>query len=364
MMRSASSRDFFRLLPKSDLHVHLRGAMPKDTFLHQWRKYPHIATSFPSDIRRMMAGFDNLRGLLESSARLDPDALFAYRSFDQFLATWVFTRFFFRDKDDLDRLMDGVVKDLAKAGVHYAEITIAVSEYTAMGITMEDILASMEQTARTAPFHMAWIVDLIRDVGPAAAMKTLEELLTIGCDSWIGITIGGSEHHHPPGQFVNVYDRARDAGLHLTAHAGEACGPDSVRDALEILGIERIGHGVRAIEEPALVELLAHRGVPLEVCPSSNISTGIYESISTHPIGALHDAGVKVTVNSDDPTFFATDIATEFTRLLAAGLPLSSLRSIARNGFVYAFAEQHTKTRLLERFDTEWERLAKLYCMA
>jgi adenosine deaminase len=198
-----------------------------------------------------------------------------------------------------------------------------------------------------------WIADLVRDFGADTCLELLNDLIAQDCRSLVGITLGGAEHRFPPEQFERVYATARDAGLRLTIHAGEALGPESVWNALE-LGVERIGHGVRSIEEPALVRHLAERRIPLEVCPTSNLRTGIYPSYSAHPLEALYVAGVPVTINSDDPTFFGTTLIDEYLHMHEAGIAQDDLYEMLKNGFRYAFLPQTEREKYLEELERAW----------
>jgi adenosine deaminase len=157
---------------------------------------------------------------------------------------------------------------------------------------------------------------LVRDTGPQRAASTLDAVLEVAASAGVvGITIGGSEHDFPPEPFAAVYHRAADGGLHRTAHAGEAAGASSVWGALRALGVERIGHGVRAVEDPGLVTHLVARQVPLDVCPTSNLRTGVARNWEDHPVGALLAAGALVTISTDDPAMFHCDLAGELRTL-------------------------------------------------
>ena len=205
---------------------------------------------------------------------------------------------------------------------------------------------------------MQWIVDLVRDFGPESALAQLRELIGLASPAVMGITLGGSEDCFPAGEFREVYALAREHGLRLSVHAGEALGPESVWEALESLRPERIGHGVRAVEDPALVAHLAAERIPLEVCPTSNIFTGAYPSLEAHPVRALFEAGIPITINSDDPTFFHTTLADEYACLPALGFSDRDLLKLLRNGFRYAFLPQDQINGYLRKLDGEWERVA------
>jgi adenosine deaminase len=178
---------------------------------------------------------------------------------------------------------------------------------------------------------------LVRNFGADAAYALLTRLLANPPGGWVGITLGGSEHLFPPAPFAGVYGRARAAGLGLTVHAGEAAGPESVWDAIRVLRVDRVGHGVRSIEDPRLVAELADRGIPVEICMTGNVRTGVYRSFEEHPLLRLIEAGVAVTLNTDDPAFFGTTLTDEFARAANLGVTKAQLDEIAKNARRYAF---------------------------
>jgi adenosine deaminase len=180
-------------------------------------------------------------------------------------------------------------------------------------------------------------IDTVRNLSVESGLNTIESLLAVRPKSWVGITIGGAEHHFPPVQFEPIYRRARVAGLRLSVHAGEAAGPESVWDAIRVLGAERIGHGVRSIEDPALVNYLAEHRIPLEIYPTGNIRTGVYASREQHPLKRLFDAGVPITLSTDDPTFFGVSLTDEYLFARERGLSDADLETIRQNAFDYAF---------------------------
>jgi adenosine deaminase len=272
--------------------------------------------------------------------------LFETRTFDEFIATFSFTGYFIRDASDFRLLVAGVLESLRAQNVVYAEITVSVREYVRQGVPLPDLLASLDEAASRPDIRVQWIVDIVRDFGVEAGLELLNQIVEIRPKSVVGMTIGGSEHLFPPAQFAPVYDLARKHGLRLTIHAGEALGPQSVWDALK-LGIERIGHGVRAIEDPALVKHLADNHIPLEVCPTSNLRTGIYPSYQAHPVKALYEAGVPITINSDDPTFFHTTLVDEYAHVHNMGVAEGDILEMLRNGFRYAFLPETEKARYL-----------------
>jgi adenosine deaminase len=333
--------NFLKQAPKAELHVHLRGAMPRPYFTELLRKYrPEEALKdVPQRFLRLYQGFDNIVPFLTSQPDLAARAprLFRFSSFQQFLATYLFSVHFFREIEDFRGLIRAVRAELQKENIVYAEITVSIPEYMGQGIALPDLLSTLQEEARAPGIRLQWIVDLVRNFGPEAGLSLLRQIVADRPESLVAITLGGSEPEFPGHLFTEVYKLARDSGLRLTVHAGEASGPQSVRDALFELGVERIGHGVRAIEDPKVLRQLAKRRIPLEVCPTSNIRTGVYPSYDAHPVKALHDAGVPVTINTDDPSFFETTLSEEYMHVRRKGCSVDDLFEMLRNGFRCAF---------------------------
>src|SRR5581483_1492883 len=199
------------------------------------------------------------------------------------------------------------------------------------------IFRAIQQAVSNSGVEVRWIVDAIRHFGPDHVMQVAEQAAALAGDGVVAFGIGGDEARGPAEWFADIYRFARDKGLHLTAHAGEAAGPDSVWKALEI-GAERIGHGIRSIEDPVLVRHLADHQIPLEVSITSNLMTGVVATLREHPVRRLYDAGVPVTLNTDDPGIFRTTLCDEYG--LAArefGFGEAQLRDIAANAFRYSF---------------------------
>ena len=266
-----------------------------------------------------------------------PEMLLQFEGFEGFLSAYLFSGYFIRDIEDFRGLLAAVRRQFSEQAIAYAEVTVSIPEYLMHEIPLEAIVEALSESARQEPPRLRWIVDLVRNFGPDGANDLLTALFENPPEGWVGITLGGSEHLFPPGPFQGVYERAKAAGLGLTVHAGEAAGPESVWEAIRGLQVDRIGHGVRAIEDPRLVEHLAERQIPLEVCLSGNVRTGIYPRYEEHPLVKLVESGVAVTLNTDDPTFFGTDLANEYARAGALGLDAATLGVMADNARKYAF---------------------------
>lgn len=290
------SDDVFARCPKVELHLHLEGAIPLGTLWGLVERH----------------GGDPAIGSSEALRQR-----FAYTDFPHFIDTWWWMTGFLRTADDFTVVAEAVARSLAAQHVVYAEASFSPTDFARHGLTPQ-VLATAIRTGldRVPEVKVALICDLVRDTGPQRAASTLDAVLEVAADAGVvGITIGGSEHDYPPEPFAPVYRRAADAGLHRTAHAGEAAGAESVWGALRALGVERIGHGVRAVEDPALIAHLVAHQVPLEVCPTSNVRTGVAEGWDGHPVGALLAAGATVTISTDDPAMFDCDLAGELRTL-------------------------------------------------
>ncbi len=349
-MASPNFEDTLRALPKAELHLHLRGAIPLEYIRAQIEKYSPrgIKGDIPLVQRPLFRLLPTTRAFMTEKTWTDETVMGLFRagSFTSFLISFYFARYFIRDREDFQGLVDAVLESLKRQNIAYAEITVSMADYERRGIAFGDLVECLENGARKKTVGVRWIADVIRDGGAGDSMRTLEKLVAHRSPNVVGINLGGSEHFYPAKNYRRVYERARAEGFRLTAHAGEARGPASVWDAVRLLGAERIGHGVRAIEDPALVRYLAGNDICLEVCPTSNIFTGVYRSYEEHPLKRLYDAGVPVAISTDDPTFFRTTLIGEFLHARGMGLSENDLMTILRNGFSYSFLSGDEKKNL------------------
>jgi adenosine deaminase len=247
------------------------------------------------------------------------------------------------------------LEDCAAHGVIYCESFLSPDFCGGSDVAAwKEYLHAMQEAAAQAEARdgivMRGIVTCIRHFGPEKARASALCAAETAGDWITGFGIAGDEAQGKPRDFAWSFDLAREAGLRLTAHAGEWGGPQSVRDALDDLRVERIGHGVRAIEDMALVERLAEDGVVLEVCPGSNVTLGLYPNWGKHPIQRLREQGVKVTVSTDDPPFFHTTMTREYEELEHAfGWGAADFAEISRTALDAAFCDTETKARLADR---------------
>jgi adenosine deaminase len=287
-----TSPDRFETLPKVELHLHLEGAIPLATLWQLIDAYGGDATA-PD-------GTALLRKL-------------EYSSFPEFIDTWWWMTGFLRRPDDFTLVAEAVAADLARQNIVYAEASFSPTDFERHGPSPQEIAVAIRAGLdRVAATQVVLNCDLVRDTGVERTSRTLAAITEVAETADIrGVTIGGSERKFPAELFRDVYQQARSAGFRLTAHAGEAAGPESVAAAIDVLGVERIGHGVRVVEDATLLQRVVTEQIPLEVCPTSNIRTGVVASWGMHPVGALLAAGANVTISSDDPTFFHTNVAAE-----------------------------------------------------
>lgn len=333
--------EFVAALPKVELHLHLEGSIPLDTL---WRLVERHG------------------GHPEAP---DPEALrarFEYDDFDGFIRQWIWKNQFLRTPEDFQTVGRDVSLWLARSKVRYAEAFFSPGDFERHGLTIPAITEALDDGLRqgeeTGGAQVRLIVDLIRDFGPEVGLKWLREVHRCSCPRVIGIGIGGSEHTCPPEPYAPVYDRARDLGYRVTAHAGEVAGADSVRGCLEVLGVERVGHGTRAGEDPTLVRWLAESGVPLEMCPTSNVCTGVVARLEEHPLASYLRSGVRVTINTDDPAMFHTDMNAEMVRTARAlGLSRPELVDLCRHAVEGSWAPEEQKRLLLAELQETAARL-------
>jgi aminodeoxyfutalosine deaminase len=302
--------DFIHALPKADLHLHLEGSVQPETIREL------DPTLSPAEIQKN----------------------FYYSDFVGFLKAYVWVSQRLNSPEAYALATRRLLESLVKQNIMYAEITLSVGVILWKKQRIEPIFQAIHDEARRfTEIQVGWIFDAIRQFGVDQAAKVFAIARDFQAAGVVAIGIGGDELRGPAKWFAKLYGEAQQSGLGLTCHAGEIAGPESVRQALEI-GAQRIGHGIRSIDDPALVEMLASRNIPLEVCPSSNVATGAVRSLAEHPLRELWDAGVPIVLGTDDPALFRTDLLHEY--MLAAeafGFSREELQKIAANSLNYRF---------------------------
>ncbi len=327
---------FIAGLPKAELHVHHVGSASPAIVSELAMRHPGVVPVDTEELRRF----------------------FEFRDFAHFVDVYLAVVSLIRTDDDVRYLTYEVARELATTQhVKYAELTC--TPYTSVlpddqdhGIPIEAYTEALEDARIAAErdfgIVLRWIYDIPGESGMPAADATLSFATNHRVDALIGFGLGGPEIGVARAQFKPHFDAARRVGLHSVPHAGETTGPETVWDALRLLGAERIGHGTSAAQDSALLEYLAAHDVPLEVCPSSNIATKAVAALEEHPIATFRDAGVTITVNSDDPSMFGTSLNQEYeiaARLL--DLDADGIADLARAAVRASFAEPEAKAALL-----------------
>jgi len=273
-----------------------------------------------------------------SLTRDEIDAAFHHTDFDGFIQSFIWVNRQLQKPEHYAIAARRLFERLAAEQVIYAEVTLSVGTMLWKGQDFPAIYDALQREAARSTVKIRWIVDAIRHFGADAAKPVFDYAAERVTDGVVAIGIGGAEDRGPACWFASLYKEARDRGLRLTAHAGETCGPESVWQALEI-GAERIGHGIRSIDDPKLVAHLRDRQIPLEVSITSNVRTGSVPSLDAHPVRRLFDAGVPIVLNTDDPALFGCTLTSEYE--LASrkfGFTETELASIAANSLKFAFA--------------------------
>jgi adenosine deaminase/aminodeoxyfutalosine deaminase len=301
--------DFLADVPKAELHLHLEGSVEPET----------------------------LYELDPSSSMEEYRALYHYTDFDAFLRAFASVGKRLRTPQDYALITRRLLGRLEAQNVRYAEIIIAAGVVLWKEQDFAPIFEAIRAAAGESAVQVRWILDAVRQFGVEPAMQVAALASERLDEGVVALGIGGSEERGPASWFHDVFAFAKRQGLHLHAHAGESMGPGSIWDALA-LGAERIGHGIAAVGDPALMRHLRERDIPLEICITSNLVTGVVPRMEDHPVRRLFDAGVPIVLNSDDPAMFRCSLAGEY-RLAAErfGFTEAELRRIAENGFRYAF---------------------------
>jgi len=327
---------FIAGLPKVELHVH------------------HVGSASPRIVAELAARHEG-----QTPVPADPDALadyFEFRDFAHFVEVYLSVVDLIRDQTDVWILTHEVARELARQQVRYAELTITPYSHVRRGIPAPAFCEAIEDARVRAEADfgivLRWCFDIPGEAGLVSAEETLRIALEQRPDGLISFGLGGPEIGVPRPQFKPYFDQARAAGLRSVPHAGETTGPETIWDAIRELGAERIGHGTSAVRDPRLLEYLAERRIPLEVCPTSNVRTRAVPTIEEHPLRAMVDAGVVVTINSDDPPMFGTTLNDEYAvaaRLLGHGP--AGLASLARDAVGASFLPRPDQARLTSEID-------------
>jgi aminodeoxyfutalosine deaminase len=318
----------FLALPQAELHVHLEGSLQPATVCALAAKYG-VPTSAQEVLQR-----------------------YAYRDFLEFIETFKWVSSLLRAPEDFALALRDLGEQLLAQNVVYAEITLSVGVMLLRHQSAEknfDAVIAAAESLRSCGLKLNFIFDAVRQFGSDAAMKVVDAAERCRSKSIVAFGIGGDELSIPAKEFRAVYEKAGAIGLHRLMHAGEVGGPEEIREAIELLGVERIGHGIAAVRDPSLMDLLAQRRIPLEICPQSNIRTGALAKqlglpaaqIEQHPLPKLFRHGIPVVLSTDDPAMFHTDLRSEYENAHRMGLQEEELKRIAKMSFEYALINEN-----------------------
>lgn len=326
---------FIAGLPKAELHVH------------------HVGSASPRIVAQLAARHP------DAKVPTDPAALaeyFTFRDFAHFIEVYLSVVDLIRTPEDVRLLTYEIARDMARQNIRYAELTVTPYSSTSRGIPDVAFCEAIEDARKAAEAELGvvlrWCFDIPGEAGLASAEETARIATSLRPDGLVSFGLGGPEIGVARPQFKPYFDRARAIGLHSVPHAGETTGPETVWDAINELGAERIGHGTSSVLDPRLVDHLGEHRIPLEVCPTSNVATRAVADLAEHPIRAMAAAGLVVTVNSDDPPMFGTDLNTEYAvaaRLL--GLDAAGVAALAKNAVEVSFLDQPAKSALAAEID-------------
>ena len=333
--------EFIRLMPKTEIHLHLEACISKET----------------------LAGM-----LVQNKRKCDPtelDKLYKFTNLQEFIKLFLFIIDSIVSPDDFNLIFKNLREYMDNNSVRYAEVFYAPSRMVQNGLDFNEIAQTLDRLSRECRLQggpdVRFLVDVSRTFGPENASKNLQRVLGAKCNSIIGIGLGGAELMGPARDFADVFSQAHAEGLHAVAHSGEDDGPWSVRDSVETLKAERIGHGTSAIQDPALLDLLKEKEIPLEICLTSNVFTGKYvREERNHPVRRYYDEGLICTVNTDDPEIFNVNLTGEYFKFYKfLDFTVSELVDLVRQGVLATF--QSDKNRMWKEFEKEINVLRKTY---
>ena len=334
--------EIIKHMPKVELHLHLEGAFTFELLFSLINKYGGGSTvKSITDLKKM----------------------FIFKDFPHFIKTWFWKNQFFKQAEDFETSTYSTLKSLHEQDVIYVEAFYSPWDFAQNGLAAQDItkatLRGIKKAEHDFGIRCQLIADISRDLGWEHAVQRFYDITPFRDNDVIGIGLGGSEQDYPPHLFEEAFKEAKKYNFHTVAHAGEAAGPKSIWSAMETLGIERIGHGVRSVEDAQLVSTLKQMQMPLEICVTSNLKTGVFPSLQAHPVSQFFEEGLFVTINSDDPTMFGSSLTDEFMLLHnELNFSLTSIRQLTENAVRASFLTDAEKQKLLNRVNDFWTNLS------
>ena len=341
-------QQYLRAAPKAELHVHLEGSIQPATLL-------------------ILAQRNNIDLPVQTVEEMQQ--WFNYRNFDHFIEIYFAITRCLKTAADYELITYEFGAAMARQHIRYAEVTFSPSTHRfALGLSHDTYFSGLtrgrERARADFGVEIRWVFDIVRNIEDEQRNHLCSDYTTAvaiesQAEGVVALGLGGAEVGYPPERFARWFEQARAAGLHSAPHAGETTGPASVWGALRSLGAERVGHGVRSIEDPQLVSYLAEQRIPLEVCPTSNIRLGVYPGLAEHPLPNLYAAGIPITINSDDPPLFNTTLSQEVELLdNAFHFDLATINTLLLNGVHYSFLPPAQKQAMEAAFRAELTDLA------
>lgn len=334
-------RELIKALPKAEQHVHIVGATRPETLL--WL----------AEEARIKKLYKTVKGARR---------FFQYRDFPHFISVYSMVVDCITKEDQFERITYELLEDDAHCNVHYVEASFSAPDHVRRGLDYSLMLDAINKGVRHARrdfgIECNLRIDLVRNYGPDNGMEVLNWIKDKR-DNVVSVDIGGSEERFPPKPFAPIYAKAKQMGLHLVAHAGEAAGPQSIWDAVKYLKAEHVGHGIAASHDPNLMDYLAQRRIVIETCPISNLRTGVVSSLEQHPVRTFLERGLTVTVSTDDPSMFGTDMNNEYLQLCKKlKFTVPELFKLSLNAVDSSFLPEEQRINMHESFKKEYEHLS------
>jgi aminodeoxyfutalosine deaminase len=326
---------FIAALPKVELHLHLVGSASTETVLELARRHPD--SGVPTEAEELAK-------------------FYRFTDFQHFIQNYILVDSMVRTADDVRAIVLGLARDAAASNVRYAEVTVTVSMHLAKGITPDELAAALTEGRAAAQQHhgvtLNWIYDIPAGLGDEFIDPTVDFAIMSRPLGTVALGLAGMEHEFPRARYREYFEKARAEGLHSVVHAGEVTGPSEVWAAVRELGAERIGHGIGSASDGELLNYLRDNGITLEICPTSNLCTRAVELVDAHPLPRMLSAGVPITLSTDDPGMFATDLNTEYALASEVfGLNEPELAQVARTGIEASYCDDEMRSALLRELD-------------
>jgi len=339
-MNKTEFYEFLKTIPKAELHLHAEGAINRDT------------------VHTLLARRDT-----KDAARIDVDKLFSYNNLKDFLSSFLFVQSLLDRHEDLSLIFEDVATYLRENHIVYCELFFSPTMFLKKGFAFPEMMkvidAALAKIQKRDKLTIRLIVDVSRSFGVENAQANLNAVLAHRIAPLAGIGLGGDEEKGPAKEFGGVFTQAKAAGLFTVAHAGEVVGPQSIWDAVDVMKVSRIGHGLSATQDPALVKHLAKKQIPIEICVTSNIITQKYVTkAEDHPVRQLFDAGVLCVVNTDDPTFFNCSLIDEFWTLhTKLNFSMAEIKKLVLNAFDASILSAAEKASFKAQVEKAWTSL-------